>query len=96
LSSLEELLTHVAGEVGATSAAGEFKREGRLFAVVAGNAVEVRLDPEVAEAALNTPATTASKRGADWVRLTVAPDAPHDLDRARAWFLSGFRNAERG
>ena len=95
--SLEELLTTVASEAGADSrragSAVEFGRAGNVFAVVSGETVDLRLDPEIAEAALNTPGAEPSTRGGDWVHLAVHADQPHDVDRARAWFLSAWRNA---
>jgi hypothetical protein len=100
-TTLEAHLTEVAAEVGAErgSAAGavEFRRASRLFAAAAGNVVEVKLDPEIAEAALRTPSTNVSPRGADWVRLAADQGEPTqmDLDRARAWFLSAWRAAEK-
>jgi cell pole-organizing protein PopZ len=95
LSALEETLAEVAAEVGATSDAGEFKRDDRLFAAARSDAAEFRLDAEIADAALGTPSTSASTRGPGWVRLTVDESNPQDLDRAKAWFLSAFRYAER-
>ena len=94
MTGLEQYLADVASEAGADAAVdAEYRHAGRLFAAVSGNAAEFRLDPEIADAALGTPATSTSSRGADWVRLTVDEDSPHDLDRARAWFLSAWRNA---
>ena len=86
----------LAAEVGASvanTAGREFRHGQALFAAAQANMAEVRLDPEIADAALGTPSTSASGRGPDWVRLTGDPGNPHDLDRARAWFLSAWRNA---
>jgi hypothetical protein len=98
-TTLETHLTEVAAEVGAARATAtlgtEFRRDGHAFAFAAGNVVEVKLDPEIAEAALRTPSTSASSRGADWVRLAPDDASQMDLDRARAWFLSAWRAAER-
>lgn len=97
--TLESHLTEVAAEVGAEGAKGtggsEFRRDGQAFAFAAGNVVEVKLDPEIAEAALRTPSTSGSSRGAGWVRLAPDETTQMDLDRARAWFLSAWRAAER-
>ena len=94
---LEEVLAAVATEAGADSrragTAVEFGRSGNPFAVVSGQAVDLHLDPEIADAALNTPGTQPSTRGAGWLRLTVDTGNPHDIDRARAWFLSAWRTA---
>jgi hypothetical protein len=98
--TLEEHLSGIVAEVGAEARAmagggTEFRRDGRAFAFATGNVVEVKLDPEIAEAALHTPSTSASSRGADWVRLAPDEATQMDLDRARAWFLSAWRAAER-
>jgi hypothetical protein len=94
VTGLEEFLAGIASEAGANaSSGGEFQRGGQPYAAVSGNSAEFRLDPEVAQAALGTPSTTSSSRGAEWVRLTVNEDNPHDYDRARAWFLSAWRKA---
>jgi hypothetical protein len=71
----------------------EWRRGGRPFAALAGDAAEFRLDPLVAKAALRTPDTSASKRGADWVRFSPAVLDGHAVDRARAWLASAWRRA---
>jgi hypothetical protein len=86
-------LAGIASDAGANaSSGGEFSVVGSHTRGL-GNSAEFRLDPEVAEAALGTPSTSSSSRGAEWVRLTVNEDNPHDYDRARAWFLSAWRKA---
>jgi hypothetical protein len=100
IEPLETFLTEVAREAGASSVAGsagiEFSHDRTVFASASGNVAEFRLEPEITEAALRTPSTEPSSRGPDWVRLSVQPDESHDLDRARAWFLSAWRNATGG
>ena len=66
---------------------------GRPFAVLTAGRAEFQLDPLVARAALRTPDTGPSPRGADWV--TFAPAVLDDpaVDRAEAWFLSAHRRA---
>ena len=71
----------------------EWRRGGRPFAALAGDAAEFRLDPLVASAALRTPDTSASKRGADWVRFGPADVDEHAVDRAQAWLASAWRRA---
>jgi hypothetical protein len=63
------------------------------FAALAGARAEFRLDSLVARAALRTPDTALSERGADWVAF--APEELDDgaVDRAEAWFLSAHRRA---
>jgi len=72
-------------------------RTGRAFAAVSvdGAAADFRLDGAVAAAALRTPDTARSRRGAEWV--TFRPEAldDHAMDRAEAWFGSAWRRAER-
>jgi hypothetical protein len=96
VTSLEELLVADAQKVGALKEAAangghEFSHGRHKFAFVNGDVAEFRLDPEIVEAALRTPSTTASTRGPDWVCLTVREADQHAVDRARAWFLSAYR-----
>ena len=91
------MLIAVASESGAEAArsAGgvEFRRGQKMLAAATGDVADFLLDPEIAEAALRTPSTSVSPRGGDWVRLAPATFSPMDADRARAWFLSAWRNA---
>lgn len=66
-----------------------------VFAAIDGGRAEFRLDPLVARAALRTPYTGPSARGAEWVAF--APEILDDgaVDRAEAWFLSAYRRASR-
>ena len=73
----------------------EYRREDRAFAAAGDSAVEVRLHPEVAEAAQRTSHTTASSRGAGWVRFEPPSVDGFALDRAGAWFLSAWRAAKQ-
>jgi hypothetical protein len=94
--SLESLLAGLAADIGAVAQAAatiEYSRGSIVFAAVAGNVAELRLNQEVAEAAQVTPATTASRRGPGWVRFAPPELDQLALDRARAWFLSAWRNA---
>jgi hypothetical protein len=68
-------------------------RGGEVFAAASGDVADFLLDPDIAEAALRTPSTSVSPRGGDWVRLAPGEPSPMDADRARAWFLSAWRNA---
>ena len=77
----------------ASGGAVEWRRGGRPFAALAGDAAEFRLDPLVAKAALRTPETSASKRGADWVRFAPRVLDDHGIDRAQAWLASAWRRA---
>ncbi len=81
--------------VSASTEGTEYRRGSRVFAAAGDSAVEVRLHPEVAEAAQRTSHTTASSRGAGWVRFEPPSVDGFALDRAGAWFLSAWRAAER-
>jgi hypothetical protein len=71
----------------------EWRRGARPFAALAGDVAEFRLDPLVAAAALRTPDTSQSTRGADWVGFAPAELDDHAADRAEAWFGSAWRRA---
>jgi hypothetical protein len=66
-----------------------------VFATLAGDRAEFRLDPAVAAAALRTPDTAPSPRGGDWIAFQPSALDDHALDRAEAWFLSAHRRAAR-
>jgi hypothetical protein len=97
LASLLNELSAELGEVTPTTASGatEYKREGRLFAVAhAGQSVELRLRPDVADAALRTPDTEPSVRGEEWVAFAAADwNDPLARDRLVAWFRLAWRAA---
>ena len=97
--SLPELLADLADQLddvveAAEGESTEYRRDATLFAVAAPAHVEVRLNPEVAEAARRTPATSASERGPEWVVFAPPAVDEHALDRAEAWFLSAWRAAD--
>lgn len=62
--------------------------------VLRGTTVEFRLRGDMVAAALRTPGTTASSRGAEWITFEW-PDEPerYDVDRLRAWFEMAARLA---
>jgi hypothetical protein len=64
-----------------------------VFATLAGDRAEFRLDPMVATAALRTPDTGPSRRGGDWITFAPPILDDHAVDRAEAWFLSAHRRA---
>jgi hypothetical protein len=66
---------------------------GRVFAVVGADLLEAALDPAVARAALKTPDTRPSPRGAGWVAFTPATTDRFALDRAEAWVRFAHRRA---
>jgi hypothetical protein len=92
--ALDEALADLE-DVERTEAGGgtEWRRGGLAFAALVGDAAEFRLDPLVAKAALRTPDTSPSKRGADWVRFSPPAVDGHAVDRAQAWLASAWRRA---
>jgi len=74
-----------------------WSRDGRPFAALGENGIEIRLDRQVAAAAARTPDTAPSSRGAEWIRFDPQELEGHALDRIRAWLERGHRRAgERG
>ena len=73
-----------------------WSRGGRPFATVSvdGSVAEFALDKAVADAAIRTPDTEPSARGAGWVAFRPAELDDHAMDRAEAWFLSGHRRLQ--
>jgi hypothetical protein len=66
---------------------------GRVFAVLGDDLLEVGLDASVAAAALRTPDTRPSPRGAGWIAFTPAAIDRFALDRAEAWVRLAHRRA---
>ncbi len=66
------------------------------FAVLSGDAVELRLDGPVAHAATRTPDTMPSARGPEWVRFAPGTLDGHAVDRLDAWFAFARRRAAEG
>lgn len=96
--SLQALAEATVAELADVTAAGsslapEWSRAGIAFAAIDGDALEVRLAVPVARAALRTPDTQPSRRGAEWVRFTPAALDQYAADRATAWVQSAWRNA---
>ncbi len=73
----------------------ELRRGARLFAVLVGDAVEICLPPDIAEAALRTPGTGSSPRGAAWITFLPTELDQYAEDRLRAWLTTAWRSAER-
>ncbi len=79
--------------VGRAGGAATWSRAGVAFATLDGDALELRLDARVAAAAVRTPGTSASPRGAPWVRFAPDDLDAHAVDRATAWFGLAYRRA---
>lgn len=73
----------------------EYRVGSRAFAIVQGDSLDIRLGSDIVGAATRTPDTTASPRGADWVRLTAYELDQHALDRLAAWLTTAWRRAQR-
>ena len=72
----------------------EWSIAGVTFAAIKGDRAEFRLDPMVAKAALRTPDTAGSGRGADWVAFAPSELDQYAIDRATAWLASAWRRAD--
>lgn len=70
-----------------------FAQDGRVFAVVGADMLEVALDPVIARAALKTPDTRPSSRGTGWIAFTPGTTDRFALDRAEAWVRLAHRRA---
>lgn len=97
-SALSVLVAEIAEAVGgvevsASARAVEYALDGRVFAVVEGDALVVDLGATVAAAAVRTPDTRPSERGSDWVRFEPGTLDRFARDRATAWFESARRRA---
>ena len=93
-ATLDDLLAELQAETpDVKEKAGEYSRAGVVFAARPdSNSVELRLGPDIAEAALRTPQTGASSRGEDWIRLE-AVDWKDASDRLEAWYRVAWRIA---
>lgn len=100
-AALETLLLEAAGvledAVVRQAAEGhEVVVAGVVAAIIGPGAMEARLRPAVAGAALRTPDTVPSERGLGWVRFAPAEMDDFARDRALAWLESAVRLAAEG
>lgn len=102
--SLAELVARVAADLDGADLHGAggdaeatLAMDGRVFAVLPGasdaQVVDVALDGPVTRAALATPDTSASPRGAGWVRFAPRVMDRYAADRAEAWIRFAHRRA---
>jgi hypothetical protein len=92
IASIAPFLDEVTAESGA--AGRTVYRRGRTeIARADGRALEVRLPPDIADAATRTPDTVTIDGEAGWIRFTPRSDEPHVADRAEAWFRTAWRHA---
>jgi hypothetical protein len=99
--SLEDRVLAVIGGIGGVAVdpdpAGErLSLAGRVFAVLGPGLLEVALDARVARAALATPDTQPSARGAGWLAFSPTVTDRFALDRAEAWIRLAHRRATGG
>ena len=73
-----------------------WSRDGIDFTVLDGARVDLRIGSTIGDAAMRTPDTTASSRGADWVAFAPPVLDDHARDRLVAWFAAAHRRAVPG
>ena len=71
----------------------ELRWSGRAFARLEAGRAAFRLDRVIAPAALQTPDTSPSPLGPDWVMFTPAVVDAYAVDRASAWLEAAWRRA---
>src|SRR6478736_5179597 len=96
--SLDERVGAVIDELGGVERRRDgttvaFAVGGAVFAVLAEDLLEVALDATVLKAALKTPDTAASVRGAGWIAFSPRAVDRFALDRAEAWVRFAHRRA---
>ncbi len=98
LTDLVEGLAAEAGDVipKQTPNGTVYVRSGRTFAAVDHAAIELRLMPDIAEAAMRTPSAGPSARGEEWISFAPPEWDEHATDRLDAWFRVAWRLAEPG
>ena len=99
-SRIGELLTTIApylDDVVATedvaSGVTVYRRGEREIARMDARSLEVRLPPDIAEAATRTPDAVAISGEQGWIRFTPTSAERHVADRAEAWFRTAWRHA---
>jgi hypothetical protein len=80
-------------EVGFADGATTYSRGSHAFAMAREDGFEFLVGEIIAGAALRTPDTLISERGADWVLFSPAELDEPALDRALAWFEAAWRRA---
>ena len=97
-ASMTALVDEVASELDGVDRspdgeAANLSRAGRPFASLVGEVLEVRLDKQVAVAALRTPDTTPSSLGTGWIRFAPTVLDRYAVDRVTAWLGYAWRHA---
>ena len=74
----------------------EYSRSGAVFAInPSAGLVELKLGPEIAEAAARTQDARISDRGDAWLRFAPREWDDHAQDRLDAWFRVAWKFATR-
>jgi hypothetical protein len=87
-AELDDLAVEMDAEGGRT-----WSRDGIAFAILTAAGIELRIGAVIAEAAVRTPDTLPSGRGADWVTFAPPILDDHARDRLEAWFAAAHRRA---
>ena len=93
---LDDLLAALVDEAGDVEELGdgELTRNNAVFAArPQPGIIELRLMPDISEAALRTASTGLSARGADWITFAPPEWDQHATDRLEAWFRVAWRFA---
>src|SRR5688500_14295634 len=93
LASIAPFLDDVVASEDVASGVTVYRRGEREIARMDGRSMEVRLPPDIAEAAIRTPDTVAMGDEQGWVRFTPTSAERHVADRAEAWFRTAWRHA---
>jgi hypothetical protein len=98
MTTLRDLLDGAADDpatvrVTETTDGAEWSIGETVFAALAGGTASFRLDTVLAGAALRTPDTAPSRRGAGWVEFSPPELEQMAVDRAVAWFRAAARRA---
>jgi hypothetical protein len=97
---LAGLCVELAGELDEVTSSAEdggttFRRAGTPFARASGSVLDVRLPEDIADAAARTTDTVELDEPG-WVRFAPDSSERHVVDRATAWFETGWRHAGGG
>src|SRR5262245_2339206 len=93
VASIAPFLDEVVASEDAASGMMVYRRGEREIARMDAQALEVRLPPDVADAASRTPDTVAIGGEPGWIRFTPTSAERHVADRAEAWFRTAWRHA---
>jgi hypothetical protein len=99
--ALAEILRDAAADledVDGREAGGEvtWSIRGVPFVVATPGTADFLFDPVVARAALGTPDTSPSRRGAGWIAFAPRELDQYAVDRATSWFGASYRVARDG